>query len=59
MLVERFGIMPLFSECTSSLTSRSPEVELLKQQLKIVNDALWDIEDKIRAKEVTKSLDQQ
>src|SRR6516162_6253780 len=29
----------------------------LKKQLKSVNEALWDIEDKIRAKEAAKSFD--
>jgi hypothetical protein len=43
----------------SKVLSQRPEVELLKQQLKMVNDALWDIEDKIRAKEATKSFDRQ
>ena len=35
------------------------DVQVLKQRLKGVNDALWDIEDKIRAKEATKSFDQE
>jgi hypothetical protein len=35
------------------------DVLALKQQLKVVNDALWDIEDKIRAKEAAKSFDQE
>jgi len=35
------------------------DLEPLKQQLKSVNQALWDIEDKIRAKEAAKSFDQQ
>jgi Family of unknown function (DUF6165) len=33
------------------------DVQELKQQLKAVNDALWDIEDEIRAKEAAKSFD--
>jgi len=33
------------------------DVQVLKQQLKAVNDALWDIEDKIRAKEAAKLFD--
>jgi Family of unknown function (DUF6165) len=33
------------------------DVQALKQRLKAVNDALWDIEDKIRAKEAAKSFD--
>ena len=35
------------------------DVRVLKQRLKAVNDALWDIEDKIRAKEAAKSFDQE
>ena len=35
------------------------DVQVLKQRLKAVNDALWDIEDKIRAKEAAKSFDQE
>jgi len=35
------------------------DVQVLKQRLKAVNDALWDIEDKIRTKEVAKSFDQE
>jgi len=31
----------------------------LKRQLKSVNEALWNIEDEIRAKEAAKSFDQQ
>jgi Family of unknown function (DUF6165) len=33
------------------------DVQELKQRLKAVNDALWDIENKIRAKEAAKSFD--
>jgi hypothetical protein len=35
------------------------DVLVLKRRLKAVNDALWDIEDKIRAKEAAKSFDQE
>ena len=35
------------------------DIETLKQQLRSVNEALWDIEDKIRAKEEAKSFDQE
>lgn len=31
----------------------------LKQQLRTINETLWDIEDRIRAKEAAKSFDQQ
>lgn len=33
------------------------EVKLLEVELKKINQQLWDIEDKIRAKERTKSFD--
>jgi len=39
--------------------SQLPDVASLKRQLSSVNEALWDIEDKIRAKEAAKSFDQQ
>lgn len=35
----------------------SPEVKTLKHQLKAVNKALWDIEDKIRIKESKRQFD--
>jgi Family of unknown function (DUF6165) len=47
------------------LTSTANEVLLqpnllcLKEQLESINEALWDIEDQIRAKEATKSFDHQ
>lgn len=41
------------------MLSRLPDIASLKEQLKSVNEALWDIEDKIRAKEASKSFDQQ
>jgi len=34
-------------------------LETLKQQLKSVNETLWEIEDRIRAKEAAKTFDQQ
>jgi hypothetical protein len=39
------------------ILSRQPELISLKQQLKSVNEVLWDIENKIRAKEAAKSFD--
>jgi hypothetical protein len=41
-----------------TLTKRQDLVDL-KQQLKSVNENLWEIEDKIRAKEAAKSFDQE
>jgi hypothetical protein len=36
-----------------------PDLASIKKELRSVNEALWDIEDKIRAKEAVKSFDQQ
>jgi hypothetical protein len=36
-----------------------PEIESLKDQLSAVNQALWDSEDRIRAKEASKLFDQE
>jgi Family of unknown function (DUF6165) len=35
------------------------DVAALRKQLKSVNETLWDIEDRIRAKEATQSFDQE
>src|SRR5215831_18619378 len=43
---------------TNQILAGRPDLELLKQQLKLVNLVLWDIEDQIRAKEAAKSFDQ-
>jgi Family of unknown function (DUF6165) len=39
--------------------SERPDLQPLKQQLKLVNQTLWDLEDKIRAKEAARCFDQQ
>jgi hypothetical protein len=39
--------------------SQQPDLVSLKQQLKSINEVLWDIEDKIRAKEAAKSFNQE
>jgi Family of unknown function (DUF6165) len=41
------------------ILSQQPDLAALKEHLKSVNEALWDIEDKIRAKEASKLFDQQ
>ena len=41
------------------IVSEQPHLIALKEKLKSVNEVLWDIEDKIRAKEAAKSFDQQ
>src|SRR5262249_3166415 len=43
----------------STMLSERMDIRTLKQQLKSINETLWEIEDKIRAKEATKSFDQQ
>ena len=43
----------------NDILSRRPDLEPLKQQMKSVNEVLWNIEDKIRAKEASKSFDRQ
>lgn len=43
------------------ISTQNPTIDLeeLSEQLKTVNSALWDIEDKIREKESTDSFDQE
>jgi len=43
----------------STVLSKRMDIEIIKQQLKSINETLWEIEDKIRAKEAAKSFDQQ
>jgi hypothetical protein len=43
----------------STVLSERMDIKILKQQLKTINETLWEIEDKIRAKEAAKSFDQQ
>ena len=43
----------------SAVVSERMDIENLKQQLKSINETLWEIEDKIRAKEAAKLFDQQ
>jgi Family of unknown function (DUF6165) len=38
---------------------RRPDLASVKTQLRSINEALWDIEDEIRAKEAAKSFDRQ
>jgi hypothetical protein len=44
---------------TRDILSQWPGLTSVKYDLRLVNEALWDIEDKIRAKEASKSFDQQ
>jgi hypothetical protein len=43
----------------NNILSERPDLVTLKQQLKSINEALLDIEDKIGAKEAAKSFDQE
>src|SRR5262249_52333645 len=47
------------SGIASEVLSGQPKVVVIKEQLKSLNEILWEIEDKIRAKEATKSFDRQ
>ncbi len=41
------------------IEAKYPHLALLKQDLRSVNEALWDIEDAIRGKEASKSFDRE
>jgi hypothetical protein len=49
--------LTILNSVARKVLGQRKDVLALKQQLKAVNDALWDIEDKIRAKEAAKSFD--
>jgi hypothetical protein len=51
--------LAVLSSTANDIISQQPYLLALKEQLKWVNEVLWDIEDKIRAKEAAKSFDQQ
>jgi len=51
--------LAVLSSTANDIISQQPYLLVLKQQLKSVNEVIWDIEDKIRAKEAAKSFDQQ
>ena len=53
------GELAVLSSTANDILSEQPYLVTLKEQLKSVNEVLWDIEDKIRAKEAAKSFDQQ
>ena len=50
--------LAILSSAADEILSEQPYLIALKEQLKSVNEVLWDIEDKIRAKEAAKSFDQ-
>jgi len=43
----------------NEILTQQPNLLSLKEQLKSINESLWNIEDKIRAKEATQSFDQE
>jgi hypothetical protein len=51
--------LAVLNSAANNILSEQPHLMALKQQLKSVNEGLWEIEDKIRAKEAAKSFDQQ
>jgi predicted nucleic acid-binding Zn-ribbon protein len=54
----RNELAALMSVADCTLAKRK-EVAALKKQLKSINETLWEIEDKIRAKEAAQSFDQE
>ena len=50
--------LAILSSAADEILSEQLHLIALKEQLKSVNEVLWDIEDKIRAKEAAKSFDQ-
>ena len=49
----------VLNRTADEILSEEPRLVPLKEQLKSINEALWEIEDKIRAKEAAKSFDQE
>jgi uncharacterized protein DUF6165 len=51
--------LAVLKSAANDVLSRQPHVISLKEQLRSVNEVLWDIEDKIRAREAVKLFDRQ
>lgn len=51
--------LELLNETWNKTSTDNGELQLLKQELKVNNQNLWDIEDKIRIKESNKEFDQE
>jgi predicted nucleic acid-binding Zn-ribbon protein len=51
--------LAVLSRVVQELKPAASALDGLKQQLRSINETLWDIEDRIRAKEAAKSFDQQ
>lgn len=52
---ELAGLWPLWE----GLRGQHPDMEALKQQLRAVNERMWDIQDALRAKEAAQTFDAQ
>lgn len=53
------GQLAILNGAARDMLRQQPQLVSLKEQLKSLNEALWDIEDKIRAKEAASSFDQE
>lgn len=51
--VELDGLWPLWE----GLRAQHPEMDGLKQQLRAVNERMWDVQDALRAKEAAQTFD--
>nr|WP_197974406.1 DUF6165 family protein [Stenotrophomonas sp. CFBP 13724] len=47
------GLLPLYA----TQRSNQPALEALKQQLKVINERMWDIQDQLRDKEAAQVFD--
>ena len=47
------GLLPLYA----TQRSNQPALEALKQQLKVINERMWDIQDQLRDKEAAQAFD--
>lgn len=47
------GLLPLYA----TQRSNQPALEALKQQLKVINERMWDIQDQLRNKEAAQVFD--
>lgn len=51
--IERDGLLALWQ----GLVAAQPELESLKDELRRINERMWDVQDALRAKEAAKSFD--
>ncbi|MGY0560948.1 DUF6165 family protein [Luteimonas sp. A277] len=55
VMVELQGLTAIWE----GLRDRHPGVEELKQQLKVANEAMWDVQDGLRDREAAKNFDEE